>query len=188
MTSPRAERIRTMLELAFTSARVSVHDDSASHVGHAGAGLDLGHLVDVGQDRHAVALAYAGEDLEPALHPRPAEGAEARAVGLVGAGLEDPGDPEREGDAAQPRRDLVRVRGALDHARARDQEQAALLRQRAPEPVGAQQRALAHVRCAAASARTSPAPRAARDDRHGAQRSGIEADGTASVPPEDADR
>ena len=44
MTSPRAERIRAVLERAFSSARVSVHDDSARHAGHAGARAGAGHF------------------------------------------------------------------------------------------------------------------------------------------------
>ena len=34
-----------MLEQAFTSARVSVHDDSARHAGHAGARDGAGHFL-----------------------------------------------------------------------------------------------------------------------------------------------
>jgi BolA family transcriptional regulator, general stress-responsive regulator len=45
MTSPRAERIRAVLEGAFTRARVSVHDDSARHAGHAGARAGAGHFL-----------------------------------------------------------------------------------------------------------------------------------------------
>lgn len=45
MTSPRADRIRTLLESAFAAARVSVQDDSARHVGHAGARDGAGHFV-----------------------------------------------------------------------------------------------------------------------------------------------
>lgn len=44
MTSPRAERIRSVLEEAFTGARVTVVDDSARHVGHAGARDGAGHF------------------------------------------------------------------------------------------------------------------------------------------------
>lgn len=43
MTSPRAERIRYVLEQAFLGARVSVVDDSARHAGHAGARDGAGH-------------------------------------------------------------------------------------------------------------------------------------------------
>ena len=43
MTSPRAERIRCVLEQAFLGARVSVVDDSARHAGHAGAQGGAGH-------------------------------------------------------------------------------------------------------------------------------------------------
>ena len=45
MTSPRADRIRTLLERAFTSARVTVHDDSARHAGHSGARDGAGHFI-----------------------------------------------------------------------------------------------------------------------------------------------
>lgn len=45
MTSPRAERIKSMLEQRFTAARVSVHDDSARHAGHAGSRDGAGHYV-----------------------------------------------------------------------------------------------------------------------------------------------
>ena len=45
MTSPRADRIRTVLEQAFASARVTVLDDSARHAGHAGARDGAGHFV-----------------------------------------------------------------------------------------------------------------------------------------------
>jgi BolA protein len=45
MTIPRADRIRAMLEKAFTSARVAVEDDSARHAGHAGASDGAGHYV-----------------------------------------------------------------------------------------------------------------------------------------------
>ncbi|MEX0734294.1 MAG: BolA family protein [Steroidobacteraceae bacterium] len=34
-----------MLESAFAAARVSVHDDSARHVGHAGARDGAGHFI-----------------------------------------------------------------------------------------------------------------------------------------------
>jgi BolA protein len=44
MTVPRIERIRSQLESAFTAARVSVIDDSARHVGHAGARDGAGHF------------------------------------------------------------------------------------------------------------------------------------------------
>ncbi|MGH8223115.1 MAG: BolA family protein [Woeseiaceae bacterium] len=44
-TSPRAERIQSALESAFATARVSVHDDSAQHAGHAGARDGAGHFV-----------------------------------------------------------------------------------------------------------------------------------------------
>ena len=43
MTVPRAERIKVMLQQAFTASQVSVRDDSAMHVGHAGAGDGAGH-------------------------------------------------------------------------------------------------------------------------------------------------
>ena len=45
MTSPQANRIRTVLEHAFASARVTVLDDSARHAGHAGARDGAGHFV-----------------------------------------------------------------------------------------------------------------------------------------------
>jgi BolA protein len=45
MTSPRAERIKAMLEHRFASARVSVHDDSARHAGHAGSRDGAGHFI-----------------------------------------------------------------------------------------------------------------------------------------------
>lgn len=45
MTSPRAKRIRTLLESAFAAARVSVQDDSARHAGHAGARDGAGHFI-----------------------------------------------------------------------------------------------------------------------------------------------
>jgi BolA protein len=44
MASTRADRIRTVLEQAFASARVSVHDDSARHAGHEGARDGAGHF------------------------------------------------------------------------------------------------------------------------------------------------
>ena len=44
MTSPRAERIRGVLERAFLGARVTVVDDSARHAGHAGARGGAGHF------------------------------------------------------------------------------------------------------------------------------------------------
>jgi BolA protein len=44
MTGTRAERIQAMLERAFASARVTVRDDSARHVGHAGARDGAGHF------------------------------------------------------------------------------------------------------------------------------------------------
>lgn len=43
MTSPRAERIRAVLEQAFLGARITVVDDSARHAGHAGARDGAGH-------------------------------------------------------------------------------------------------------------------------------------------------
>jgi BolA protein len=45
MTSQRAERIKTMLEERFSAARVSVHDDSARHAGHAGSRDGAGHFI-----------------------------------------------------------------------------------------------------------------------------------------------
>jgi BolA protein len=45
MTSPRAERIKSMLEQAFSSALVAVEDDSARHAGHAGARDGAGHFL-----------------------------------------------------------------------------------------------------------------------------------------------
>jgi BolA protein len=44
MTGTRAERIQAMLEQAFACARVTVRDDSARHVGHAGARDGAGHF------------------------------------------------------------------------------------------------------------------------------------------------
>ncbi len=44
MTGTRAERIQAMLEQAFAPARVTVRDDSARHVGHAGARDGAGHF------------------------------------------------------------------------------------------------------------------------------------------------
>jgi len=44
MTGTRAERIQAMLERAFVSARVTVRDDSARHVGHVGARDGAGHF------------------------------------------------------------------------------------------------------------------------------------------------
>lgn len=43
MNEPRAARIRTRLESRFAPAVVSVRDDSARHVGHAGARNGAGH-------------------------------------------------------------------------------------------------------------------------------------------------
>lgn len=45
MTSPRAERVKAMLEQRFPSARVSVQDDSARHAGHAGSRDGAGHFI-----------------------------------------------------------------------------------------------------------------------------------------------
>ena len=45
MTIPRAERIKSMLEQAFASARVEVIDDSARHAGHPGARDGAGHFI-----------------------------------------------------------------------------------------------------------------------------------------------
>ena len=45
MTSQRAERIKAMLEERFSAARVSVHDDSARHAGHAGSRDGGGHFI-----------------------------------------------------------------------------------------------------------------------------------------------
>ncbi|HEY0285387.1 MAG TPA: BolA family protein [Vicinamibacterales bacterium] len=45
MTSPRVERIRSVLEGAFAGARVAVEDDSARHAGHAGARDGAGHFI-----------------------------------------------------------------------------------------------------------------------------------------------
>jgi len=45
MTSPRAERIRNVLERAFRDASVAVADDSARHAGHAGARNGAGHFI-----------------------------------------------------------------------------------------------------------------------------------------------
>jgi BolA protein len=44
MTLPRVERIRAQLESAFIAAHVSVIDDSARHVGHAGSRDGAGHF------------------------------------------------------------------------------------------------------------------------------------------------
>jgi len=45
MTNLRAEKIQTMLMNAFPDANVSVKDDSARHVGHAGARDGAGHFL-----------------------------------------------------------------------------------------------------------------------------------------------
>ena len=45
MTNARAERIKYMLEQAFSSAQVAVEDDSARHAGHAGARDGAGHFL-----------------------------------------------------------------------------------------------------------------------------------------------
>ena len=45
MTSPRAERIKVMLERRFAAGRVAVEDDSARHAGHAGARDGAGHFI-----------------------------------------------------------------------------------------------------------------------------------------------
>jgi len=45
MTSPRAERIKSMLEQAFSSALVAVEDDTARHAGHVGARDGAGHFL-----------------------------------------------------------------------------------------------------------------------------------------------
>ena len=44
MTSPRADRIKSVLEHAFAPARVTVLDDSARHASHAGARDGAGHF------------------------------------------------------------------------------------------------------------------------------------------------
>jgi BolA family transcriptional regulator, general stress-responsive regulator len=44
MTGTRAERIQAMLERAFAPASVTVRDDSARHLGHAGARDGAGHF------------------------------------------------------------------------------------------------------------------------------------------------
>ena len=87
----------------------------------------------------------AGEDLEAALDARAAVGAEARAVGLVVAGLEDAaGCPARRVIAAQPRGDLARVASG-----SRSRTGPAIRKsgppppgERAPQAVGPQQRRL----------------------------------------------
>ena len=45
MTRPSVERIRSRLESTFAEAQVSVRDDSARHVGHAGAQGGAGHFL-----------------------------------------------------------------------------------------------------------------------------------------------
>jgi len=45
MTSPRAERIKSMLEQAFSSVLVAVEDDTARHAGHVGARDGAGHFL-----------------------------------------------------------------------------------------------------------------------------------------------
>ena len=134
------------------------------HVGDRGRRVDLRHLVDVGEDRDAVALAHRGEDLEALLHARAPVGAEARAVGLVVARLEDEGDAELGRDRLDPRRHLVGVGGALDHAGAGDQEEPVAAREGAPEALGREQ-ARAHDRRAASPARAAPPARARRLSR-----------------------
>jgi BolA protein len=44
MTSQRADRIKAMLEQAFSPSEVSVRDDSALHAGHPGAAGGAGHF------------------------------------------------------------------------------------------------------------------------------------------------
>lgn len=44
MTGTRTEQIKALLEQAFATARVTVRDDSALHVGHAGARDGAGHF------------------------------------------------------------------------------------------------------------------------------------------------
>jgi len=45
MTSPQADRIKAMLERAFSGARIAVEDDSARHAGHPGAQGGAGHFI-----------------------------------------------------------------------------------------------------------------------------------------------
>jgi hypothetical protein len=93
------------------------------HVGHRRRLLHLLHLVYVGQDGHAETFAHAGQDLQAALHARPAVGADAGAVGLVVAGLEDERDAQLARDLHQASRHLGRMGGALDDAGAGDEEE-----------------------------------------------------------------
>ena len=44
MSESRISRIRARLESAFAPAQVSVRDDSAKHIGHAGARSGAGHF------------------------------------------------------------------------------------------------------------------------------------------------
>lgn len=44
MTATRVERIRTVLEQAFSPSELVVTDDSAAHAGHAGAATGKGHF------------------------------------------------------------------------------------------------------------------------------------------------
>jgi BolA protein len=56
--SPRHERIRASLEAAFTPSTLTVTDQSAQHVGHAGA-------ADVGETHYDVTIvssAFAGQN------------------------------------------------------------------------------------------------------------------------------
>jgi BolA protein len=44
MARPSVEQIQSRLEAVFVAARISVHDDSARHAGHAGARDGAGHF------------------------------------------------------------------------------------------------------------------------------------------------
>ncbi len=73
--------------------------------------------MDIGQHGHADLLPHRRQHLEALLEPRPAERADAGAVGLVEGGLEHVGQPEFGAGIAYLRGDLQAQAAALNHTR-----------------------------------------------------------------------
>ncbi len=99
-------------------------------VDDVGGRLRLRRVVDVGEQRDAVARLDRGQHAQPFVEARTAEGGSRRAVGLVERGFEDERDARGARDLDEPAGDLGRVPFALDDARAGDQHERAAAAER----------------------------------------------------------
>jgi hypothetical protein len=100
------------------------------HIEDFGRRLNLACLVDIGENRYAIVAADAGKDGKALLQPRPPEGIQGGAVGLVKGGLENKGDGEPFADLLQGGGDLPGQRCRLENTGTGDEKE------RLPRPYG----------------------------------------------------